>query len=54
MFGKPVRVRQHREVHIGICRDIDRDGALIIDNENGKKIRILAGDVTSVAVNAVT
>jgi BirA family transcriptional regulator, biotin operon repressor / biotin---[acetyl-CoA-carboxylase] ligase len=52
MFGKPVRVRQHREVHIGICRDIDRDGALIIDNENGKKIRILAGDVTSVAFNA--
>jgi BirA family transcriptional regulator, biotin operon repressor / biotin---[acetyl-CoA-carboxylase] ligase len=51
MFGKPVRVLQGKNVQTGICRDIDPDGALIIENNRGKTMRILAGDVSSVSFN---
>lgn len=52
MFGKPVRVQQGSTVQTGICKDIDREGALLIEKKNGNVIRIIAGDVTSVAINS--
>lgn len=51
MFDKPVRVRQGNIVQEGICKDIDSEGALLIENKKGTIVRIIAGDVTSVAVN---
>jgi len=52
MFNKPVRVQQGNAVQTGICKDIDGEGALLIENRNGKILRIVAGDVTSVAINS--
>ncbi len=51
MFDKPVQVQQGRTIQTGICKDIDREGALLIEDKKGNVIRIIAGDVTSVAVN---
>lgn len=51
MFEKPVRVTQGAKIKTGICKDIDRDGALLIEDNKGKTYRILAGDITSVAIN---
>lgn len=51
MFGKPVQVQQGKTIQTGICKDIDKEGALLIEDSKGNVIRILAGDVTSVAVN---
>ncbi len=52
MFNKPVSVQLGAAEHTGICRDIDDDGALLIENKNGEILRIVAGDVTSVAFNS--
>jgi BirA family transcriptional regulator, biotin operon repressor / biotin---[acetyl-CoA-carboxylase] ligase len=52
MFGKSVRVSQGSAAFSGICKDIDRDGALIVETGNRGTVRVLAGDVTSVAVNS--
>jgi len=51
MFGKPVQVIEGKKVKTGICKDIDREGALLIEDKKGTINRIIAGDVTSVAIN---
>jgi BirA family transcriptional regulator, biotin operon repressor / biotin---[acetyl-CoA-carboxylase] ligase len=50
LFDKRVTVEQHRKKISGIFRDIDTDGALLLEDEKKKTIRILAGDVTTVSV----
>jgi len=51
MFDKPLRVQQGDSIQEGICKDIDSEGALLIEDKKGTIVRIIAGDVTSVAVN---
>jgi BirA family transcriptional regulator, biotin operon repressor / biotin---[acetyl-CoA-carboxylase] ligase len=46
--GKKVRAEMIGEVLIGTAKGIDRDGALIIEDEQGKQHRIVAGDVIPV------
>jgi len=43
--GKPVKVTSFGETISGIAVDIDSDGALILRMENGKRKRVVAGDV---------
>jgi BirA family biotin operon repressor/biotin-[acetyl-CoA-carboxylase] ligase len=43
LLGHPVRVELGGEVIEGIARDIDRDGALLVDGR-----RVIAGDVTRI------
>jgi len=52
MFDKPIRVEQGRSVKTGICKDIDKEGAILLEDKKGRIFRIIAGDVTSVAVNS--
>jgi BirA family transcriptional regulator, biotin operon repressor / biotin---[acetyl-CoA-carboxylase] ligase len=51
MFDKPVLVRQGETTQEGLCKDIDSEGALLIEDKKGTIVRIIAGDVTSVAIN---
>jgi BirA family transcriptional regulator, biotin operon repressor / biotin---[acetyl-CoA-carboxylase] ligase len=50
MFQKIVTVEQHRKTLSGVFRDIDTDGALLLETANGKTIRIMAGDVSAVSL----
>ena len=43
-LGKRVEVKTPWGITRGIARDIDEDGALIIVSDNGKKVRVHAGD----------
>ncbi len=43
--GKTVRVTSFGEVLIGRAVDVDSDGALILRTEDGKRRRIVAGDI---------
>jgi BirA family biotin operon repressor/biotin-[acetyl-CoA-carboxylase] ligase len=43
--GKRVRVEMIDEVFAGAARGIDRDGALLIEDDKGKTRRVIAGDV---------
>jgi BirA family biotin operon repressor/biotin-[acetyl-CoA-carboxylase] ligase len=43
--GKMVRVEMPDQNVIGTARGIDRDGALILENQRGARQRIVAGDV---------
>jgi BirA family transcriptional regulator, biotin operon repressor / biotin---[acetyl-CoA-carboxylase] ligase len=43
--GKKVRVEMTDRIMIGTAKGIDRDGALILEGEEGKRQRIIAGDV---------
>jgi BirA family biotin operon repressor/biotin-[acetyl-CoA-carboxylase] ligase len=43
--GKKVRVEMSDGIMIGTAKGIDRDGALILEGEEGKCRRIIAGDV---------
>jgi BirA family biotin operon repressor/biotin-[acetyl-CoA-carboxylase] ligase len=43
--GRPVKVTSFGEALSGIAVDIDSDGALILETENGERKRIVAGDV---------
>jgi BirA family biotin operon repressor/biotin-[acetyl-CoA-carboxylase] ligase len=43
--ASPVRWREHGEWRRGIARDLDEDGALVVDAA-GTRTRIVAGDVT--------
>jgi BirA family biotin operon repressor/biotin-[acetyl-CoA-carboxylase] ligase len=43
--GKKVRVEMPDQNVIGTARGIDRDGALILENQRGARQRIVAGDV---------
>ena len=46
--GKKVRVEMTDDVLIGTAKGIDRDGALIVQSDQGVLHRIIAGDVTAV------
>jgi BirA family biotin operon repressor/biotin-[acetyl-CoA-carboxylase] ligase len=46
--GKRVRVEMAEQVMIGTARGIDKDGALILENERGERQRIVAGDVVPI------
>ena len=46
--GKRVRVEMGDQIIIGTARGIDRDGALILEDERGERQRIVAGDVVPV------
>ncbi len=48
LFNKKVAVEQDQRTVLGIFRDIDSGGAMILEDKKGGKIRILAGDVTTV------
>jgi BirA family biotin operon repressor/biotin-[acetyl-CoA-carboxylase] ligase len=43
--GKKVRVTSFGEVLTGVAIDVDSDGALILGTEDGKRKRVVAGDV---------
>jgi BirA family biotin operon repressor/biotin-[acetyl-CoA-carboxylase] ligase len=43
--GKRVRVEMTDEVILGAARGIDRDGALLVEDDTGKMRRVVAGDV---------
>jgi len=45
-MNAPVTVTTMREQFSGIAVDIDQDGALIVEKANGKKLKVVAGDVT--------
>lgn len=45
--GKAVRVDSVGEITVGKAMGIDDDGALIIEDENGRSRRIIAGDVSA-------
>jgi BirA family biotin operon repressor/biotin-[acetyl-CoA-carboxylase] ligase len=46
--GKKVRVEMAEQIMIGTARGIDKDGALILEDERGERQRIVAGDVVPV------
>lgn len=56
-IGAPVTVRLANDLRVGIFRDLDADGALILELADGQRQRITAGDVffapTSVPAVAV-
>ncbi len=43
--GKGVRVEMTDHIMIGTAKGIDRDGALIVEDDRGERQRIVAGDV---------
>ena len=43
--GRLIRVEHGDEAHIGRARGIDRQGALIVEGEDGRRRSIIAGDV---------
>lgn len=43
--GKRVRVEMTDHIMIGMAKGIDRDGALIVEDDRGERQRIIAGDV---------
>ena len=43
--GKPVKVTSFREVLLGTAIDVDSDGALILETEDGERRRVVAGDI---------
>jgi len=43
--GKPVKITSFGETLSGIAVDVDSDGALILRMENGKRRRVVAGDI---------
>ena len=43
--GRRVRVQMLDEMWVGRARGIDRDGALLVEKENGHLERVIAGDV---------
>ena len=46
--GREVRVEAGDQTFIGRAAGIDRDGALLVESENGKVERVIAGDVIPV------
>lgn len=46
MTGRSVRIAGVGETVEGICAGIDGDGALLVDEDDGRRRRVLAGDVT--------
>jgi BirA family transcriptional regulator, biotin operon repressor / biotin---[acetyl-CoA-carboxylase] ligase len=46
--GKKVRVEMTDHIMVGTAKGIDRDGALILEDERGERQRIIAGDVIPV------
>jgi len=46
VLGQPVRVRVGQQTFCGLAVDIDPQGALLVEEEDGCRRRFLAGDVT--------
>jgi BirA family biotin operon repressor/biotin-[acetyl-CoA-carboxylase] ligase len=46
--GKKVRVEMMDHIMVGTAKGIDRDGALILEDAQGKSQRIVAGDVVPI------
>ena len=46
--GKTVRVKMGGDVLIGQAVGIDRDGALLVEDDRGERQRVVAGDVTAI------
>lgn len=46
--GKTVRVEMGGDVLIGQAVGIDRDGALLVEDDRGERQRVVAGDVTAI------
>jgi BirA family biotin operon repressor/biotin-[acetyl-CoA-carboxylase] ligase len=47
MLGRRIRVSDLAEGETtGVCRAIDPDGALLLERDDGERVRVLAGDVT--------
>ncbi|MCX8022297.1 MAG: biotin--[acetyl-CoA-carboxylase] ligase [Syntrophorhabdaceae bacterium] len=44
--GKYVEINQMGEVYSGLVEGVDRSGAIILKGEDGKSIRVIAGDVS--------
>jgi len=45
-LGKQVKVLAPNETYIGKAIDIDEDGLLIVEKEDGTRVKVLAGDVS--------
>jgi len=43
--GRPVKVTSFGETLVGVAIDVDSDGALILETEQGERKRVVAGDV---------
>jgi BirA family biotin operon repressor/biotin-[acetyl-CoA-carboxylase] ligase len=43
--GRRVKVNSFGETLVGMAIDVDSDGALILETEDGKRKRVVAGDV---------
>ncbi len=43
--GRPVRVTSFGEILAGVAMDVDSDGALILETEEGERKRVVAGDI---------
>jgi BirA family biotin operon repressor/biotin-[acetyl-CoA-carboxylase] ligase len=51
--GRPVKVTSFGETLVGVAIDVDSDGALILETEQGERKRVVAGDVEYQAKNVV-
>jgi BirA family biotin operon repressor/biotin-[acetyl-CoA-carboxylase] ligase len=51
--GRPVQVKSFGETLVGSAVDVDLDGALILETEDGERKRVVAGDVEYQPKNAV-
>jgi BirA family biotin operon repressor/biotin-[acetyl-CoA-carboxylase] ligase len=43
--GRSVKVTSFRETLVGVAIDVDSDGALVLETEDGERRRVIAGDV---------
>jgi BirA family biotin operon repressor/biotin-[acetyl-CoA-carboxylase] ligase len=43
--GRQVKVTSFGEILIGVAVDVDSDGALILEMADGKRKRVVAGDI---------
>jgi BirA family biotin operon repressor/biotin-[acetyl-CoA-carboxylase] ligase len=44
--GKPIEVRSFDRVYRGVAEGLDRDGALVLRESRGGRVRIVAGDLS--------
>ncbi len=45
-LGRPVRIEGATEMQEGRAIDVDEDGALVVEVSGGRRVRVIAGDVT--------
>lgn len=46
LLGKEIMVTAWDETQTGVCLGFDKDGALVLERENGTRVRVLSGDVS--------